>query len=105
MSSLALSPSPKMGSRFYIEPYSSSNGRHWLGLNETSSAGGPHPLPRTTSVAEVAKLIKEHVAISGLRDYEDARTSEEDLKKIKNKNVRRYYQKLNEQVNWRMFRI
>lgn len=70
--------------------------KHWVGLNES------YPFPRTTSVAEIQNLIKEQYQSLSERDnFEYARTSKADLKAIKSKKVKKYYEGLNQQVSAR----
>lgn len=62
-----------------------------------SDRNGHYVLPRNSTLLEIQSLIKGHGDICA--DYEDARKSPEELKQIKNKALRRYYERLNEQVN------
>lgn len=60
-------------------------------------------LHKSDSFFEVQALIAEHVK-RGI-DYESYRKTPEELKAIKNKAVRAYYVKLNEQVRCRKNRL
>lgn len=59
------------------------------------SAHGSTPhLPRTESLIQVQALLKEH----GSDEFQSARKSKEELKKMKSKAVRQYYERQNDLV-------
>lgn len=77
-------------SRYLYDSVSSSPPR------PSFSPHGSLQLPRTESLIEVRALLKEH----GTDEFQSARKSEDEIKSMKNKAVRRYYKHQNELVGF-----